>query len=385
MLQLLQTGYQVRGTVRDVSNESKSAFLRAMPGADERLELVNANLLDAASWTGVIDGCDYVMHVASPYAMTVDDPQRDLVDPAVQGTLNVLRAVDACEPCVTRRVVLTSSYAAVTDEPVTGHIYTEADWNTKSTLHRNPYFYSKAQAERAAWNHVNAPLADGSARTWDLITMNPPAVIGPRLSPGKNPSTDTLLDMLTGNTPAVVDIQFFLADVRDVATAHIAAMTSPVASGRYLLCEHGPALQDVVDYYRELHMEGPGYKLPGMTLTGSFGTCLVKHVFSLTMPSGARTYVKGNVGKHPVLDSTKASKELGWVTTPWQTTVKDMLADAIAAGELPPCPAAHLEDAHTADAADWGRDPQGTCVAMTEDDKQAQAARVAAGVPIPEQ
>src|SRR5580692_5452091 len=119
---------------------------------EERLELVEADLLRPETFPAAVAGCERVLHTASPYALDVKDPQRDLVDPAVQGTRNVLVACKAAGSV--RRVVLTSSMAAVTDEPESDHLLTESDWNTRSTLERNAYYYSKTLAEKEGWRFV---------------------------------------------------------------------------------------------------------------------------------------------------------------------------------------------------------------------------------------
>src|SRR5579875_1076288 len=127
--ELLAAGHEVRGTVRSRAKALKEAALAQIPGA-ERLELVEADLLDAASFEAPAQGCEAVLHIASPYIVDVKDPQRDLVEPAVKGTEAVL---SAAAKAGVRRVVLTSSMAAVTDEPPRDHTLTERDWNKKSS------------------------------------------------------------------------------------------------------------------------------------------------------------------------------------------------------------------------------------------------------------
>ena len=126
---LLAEGYTVRGTVRDPNKVAELAHLRAMPGAPERLELVAADLLTPGAFDPHMSGCATVMHTASPYKLDVKDPQKDLVEPALLGTQNVLEAV--ARSSTVKRVVLTSSMAAITDEPDENHVLTEADWNTE--------------------------------------------------------------------------------------------------------------------------------------------------------------------------------------------------------------------------------------------------------------
>ncbi|HEY6635889.1 MAG TPA: NAD-dependent epimerase/dehydratase family protein, partial [Acidimicrobiia bacterium] len=148
--QLLESGYEVRGTTRDVAAARASGELTSLPGADDRLHLVEVDLL-AGGLAEVVADAEYVIHVASPYTLVVADPQRDLVDPAVDGTRSVLEA--AAHAGSMKRVVLTSSFAAIgsgsRDTP-----YTESDWNEAASLGHSPYSYSKVMAERAAWEFV---------------------------------------------------------------------------------------------------------------------------------------------------------------------------------------------------------------------------------------
>ena len=173
--QLLGKGYAVRGTVRSPEKARAQGYLTSLAGA-ENLELVAADLMTDGAFDAAVEGCEYVMHTASPYVVTVDDPQRDLVDPAVKGTRSVLSACHS-SPSV-RRVVLTSSMAAITDEP-DGRVLSEDDWNTESSLTRNPYYYSKTMAERAAWRFI-----EDESPHFDLVVINPVLVLGPEHSDG---------------------------------------------------------------------------------------------------------------------------------------------------------------------------------------------------------
>lgn len=133
-------------------NDGQYAYLQQPPGAGEKLELVPGDLTQPGSFDTAIAGCDFVIHAASSYLLESKNPQQEMVDPAVNGTLDVLRAC-AKTPSV-KRVVLISSIAAITDEPNDQHVFTETGWNSKFSLARNPYFYSKALAEQAAWNFM---------------------------------------------------------------------------------------------------------------------------------------------------------------------------------------------------------------------------------------
>ncbi|MGL5139497.1 MAG: NAD-dependent epimerase/dehydratase family protein, partial [Beijerinckiaceae bacterium] len=224
--QLLARGYEIAGTARSVAAARSNPRLMGLPGAAERLSLHEADLLLADGFDTAFAGAGTVFHMASPYSLEAKDAQRDLVDPAVKGTVHVL---EACRrtPSV-RRVVLTSSMAAVTDEP-DGRVLTEADWNTQSSLTRNPYYFAKSEAERAAWAFM-----EREKPAFDLVVINPFLVIGPSLVPGLNTSNQIIVEALTGVFPAILQLTWGMVDVRDVALAHVLAAETPGASGRYL-------------------------------------------------------------------------------------------------------------------------------------------------------
>lgn len=332
--QLLEAGYRVRGTVRNTSGTSV-AHLRALPFAAERLELVAADLLDPEVWPSVVDGAEIVMHTASPYALDVADPQRDLVDPAVKGTRHVVRA-SAANPRV-KRVVLTSSMAAVTDEPEGDHVLTEADWNEKSTLQRNPYYYSKTLAEREAWKIVGES-AEVSARPpgaapLSLVVINPFLVVGPSLSAGVNTSNQLFADLLKGTYPGIMRLSWGFVDVRDVARAHVAAMETPGASGRYICAAETVGMRELVELLGRAGYSG--YKLPKLGMDCAVGDYAVR-LSSYLQPKGVGTYLRTHVGRVPRFDNSKIRRELGLAFRPVEQTIRETVADMIARGDIPP-------------------------------------------------
>jgi dihydroflavonol-4-reductase len=324
--QLLERGYSVRATVRgDASRHTHLAQLASEhPG---RLTFASIDLLDDAdAWAGALAGADYVMHTASPYLMgTVSDPQRQLVDPAIDGTLHVLEG--ALRVPSVRRVVLTSSVAAVTDAPVNGHVYTEADWNETSSLSRNPYYFSKTLAERAAWRFV-----DERTPHFSLVACNPFVVIGPNLAAsGRNPSTDILVDILGGRFPAVVSLAWSFVDVRDVAAAHLLLMERPEASGRYIAANPSLRMDEVVKLLRE-NGYAEGFSLPRFDMACGVGSALVK-VSALREAKDVRTYLWTNLDSFFEGDFSKL-KGLGWTPRDVRQSILDTVADLIARGVL---------------------------------------------------
>ena len=298
--QLLSAGYTVIGTVRDPQNDEKVAHLKALEGAAERLEVVAANLMDDDPFSKYSD-VDYIIHTASPYALDMDDPQKDLVDPAVHGTLSLLRA--ASTSARVKRVVITSSLAAVTDSPDKTKVLTEADWNTKSSLKRNPYYYSKMQAEKAAWKYMEDNDFD-----WDLVVVNPYMTIGPSLGPGLNNSNALLKNVALGGMPGILDLHWGFVDVRDVAKAHILAMETPQANGRYLCVAGKRSMREVVEFCRTNNIETK--TLPTKNMEGAIGSFMTK-VFSRFQPAGTGSYLRTHIGKSANIATEKIKTDLG--------------------------------------------------------------------------
>jgi dihydroflavonol-4-reductase len=313
--QLLEKGVTVRGTVRRIASAD---HLRALPGA-ERLELVEADLTVAASFEPAVRGCAVVFHTASPYVIQVADPQRDLVDPAVNGTLGVLRACAAAPEVL--RVVLTSSMAAVTDEPDAGRVLTEADWNEKSTLTRNPYYLSKTMAERAAWDFV-----ERERPRFDLVALNPFVIMGPSLAPGVNVSNQILADLVNGVYPGILSMTWGIVDVRDVAHAHVRAAEVESARGRYLLVQEPPvSMRTIVGWLREAGY-GDGTRLPSRAMDNAVGNLLVR-LNSYVQPAGVGSYLRTHIGRVPRYDASKARRELGVTLRTTRDTVLDTARD----------------------------------------------------------
>jgi dihydroflavonol-4-reductase len=212
--------YHVRGTVRDPNNASKVSHLKSL---FPTLELVKSDLLEEGSFDDAVKDCTFVFHTASPFQLRVDDPQRDLVDPAVNGTLNVLRAIERLKDNKVRRVVLTSSVAAIKSQP-RAEPYTEKDWNNFSTIKTEPYPFSKTEAEKAAWEF-------SQGKKWDLVVINPSFILGPTLSNRiDSTSVNVVKAMLEGKMQPMT-ASFCIIHVSDVAKAHALAAELPSAGG----------------------------------------------------------------------------------------------------------------------------------------------------------
>ncbi|ASQ90035.1 epimerase [Prosthecochloris sp. GSB1] len=322
---LLEKGYSVRGTVRGPADSSRYAFLRKLPGANERLELFEADLLDDDSFDRAVTGCRTVMHTASPYMINVRDPEKDLLEPAVRGTSNVLEATARAGGV--ERVVLTSSVAAVTDEPDPSVVLTEKNWNTKSSLRRNPYHHSKAEAERFAWIYMKEKTPG-----FDLVVINPFMVTGPSIGPSLNTTNAMLRDILNGVYPAIFDLDWGFVDVRDVAEAHIAAMEEKTAHGRYLCSGEPLHMRELVGLLRE-NGYGERYRLPRLDLGFAGGSMLVR-ILSLTQPRDTGTYLRTHVGRAIRYDTAKIRKDLGIRFRPVRQSILEAVRDLERHGHL---------------------------------------------------
>lgn len=258
--QLLDAGYEVRGTARSVASlaplrEDLRAHL-ANPAAAERLSLVAADLTNDTGWLEAARGCTYVHHVASPIPAAPPKDPNDLIVPARDGTLRVLRA--SLEAGV-RRVVLTSSLAAVLyGVDRRGKVFTEEDWSNPDDRRIGAYERSKTLAERAAW----AFMADEAKGRMELATVNPGLVLGPMFGNASSTSNEAVAKLLNREFPACPDFSYAMVDVRDVAAAHLAAMLSPEAAGQRFICANDSrSLRDVAEVLAREY--GPrGYKVP---------------------------------------------------------------------------------------------------------------------------
>jgi nucleoside-diphosphate-sugar epimerase len=233
---LLRQGREVRATVRSLGSEPEIREALRRSGADGNgLEVVAADLASDDGWAKATAGVEEVHHVASPIPPAQPEDPDDLIVPAREGTLRVLRA--AREAGV-RRVVLTSSFAAVGYSPKPVRDYTEDDWTDPDTPGLPPYPRSKAIAERAAWDYIGQHPGD-----IELVVLNPTFIIGPALVTALRSSLVAIKAIAEGTMPALPRQRFGVADVRDVADAHLKAAATPDAVGkRYLLLADGPTI-----------------------------------------------------------------------------------------------------------------------------------------------
>jgi len=234
ILQLLNAGYRVRTTVRSLAREADVRAMLAAGGAapDAALSFAAADLTSDAGWPEAAAGCDFVLHVASPFPPNVPKHEDDLIVPAREGTLRVLRAA---RDAGVKRVVLTSSFAAIgyghahMDRP-----FKEEDWTDLHGAGLTAYVKSKTLAERAAWDFL--AREGGSPQ---LAVVNPVGVLGPVLGPDLSASIQIVQRLMDGTVPGSPRLSFGIVDVRDVADLHLRAMTSPAANGQRFLAIAG--------------------------------------------------------------------------------------------------------------------------------------------------
>lgn len=300
--ELRSHGYAVRGTAR-----------RPVDGL---ADVVAADLAKDDGWAAAVDGCDYVMHVASPIPNERPKSDDELVRPAVDGTLRVLRA--AADAGV-RRVVLTSSIAAVTSGHGGGGVWTESDW---SVVDRSPaYPKSKTLAERAAWKFAREAGLE-------LVAVNPGLVLGPLLGPGVGTSVQIVHRLLNRTVPASPRMGFSVVDVRDVAVAHRLALETPAAAGnRYIVAGEHMWMREMAAVLAE-EFNPKGYRVP----TGGLPTWLLR---VLALFDASVRPALDLVGPREDVSADKARRELGWTSRPARESILDTANSLIELGLAP--------------------------------------------------
>ena len=316
---LLNRGYAVRGTMRNAAKRDKIVPAIAEHAPTDKLEVISANLLDASSWTAAAQGCECVMHVASPIAAIEPDDPQAMIDEARNGALHVLAA--ATEAGV-RRVVMTSSMAAIGYglDGTPASPMTETRWTDPAHPDNTTYVRSKTIAERAAWDFVrDTPGAP------ELVTVNPGAVLGPLLTTSLSDSHLIVTKMLKGEFPGVPKFGFELVDVRDVSDLHIKALEHHEAAGERYLAVAG--LRDMMDIKEVLAKAAPTYKskLPKFKLPD-----FVVRLFAKFDKETAG--VLNELGRRRIASSQKARTQLGWQPRSPEEAIEATAADVIRLG-----------------------------------------------------
>jgi nucleoside-diphosphate-sugar epimerase len=321
LVELLRRGYRVRTTVRDISKEPEiRAGLESEVVAGDRLSVLAADLRSDDGWEQAVHGCDYILHVASPFPPVQPKDPNELIVPAREGTLRVLRA--GLNAGVSR-IVVTSSVAAIRGGVNSASTpLTEKDWTDPDNLKLTPYTRSKTIAERAAWDLVRE-----RGEVEKLAVVNPGAILGPLLSDDRSYSLE-LIERLLKGMPGTPRIGFSIVDVRDVADLQIRAMTAPEASGeRFIAVRQFMWMSEVAGVLRD-RLGTAAAKVPSRTVPN-----LVVRGMGIFDP-GIRSIVS-QLGQKVELSNEKAETLLGWSPRPVEETIVDCAQSLVAIGDRP--------------------------------------------------
>jgi nucleoside-diphosphate-sugar epimerase len=298
ILDLLRAGYRVRTTVRSPERE---ATVRELLGAEsaEALSFATADLMSDAGWADAVAGCDFVLHVASPFPLGPPKHEDDLIVPAREGALRVLAAARDAK---VKRVVMTSSFAAIGyGVPLPDRPFTEEDWSNPDGEGVSAYAKSKTLAERAAWDFI---AGEGSGL--ELSVVNPTGVMGPVLGSDFSTSIQLIKRLIDGAMPGLPQVSFGIVDVRDVADLHVRAMVDPAAAGERFLAAAGEfmTVPEIAAVLRE-RMGEDAKKVPTRVLPN----WLVRVVSRFD--SSVKQIVP-ELGKFKQASNAKAKGQLGW-------------------------------------------------------------------------
>lgn len=316
--ELLDAGITVHAAIRNPAKKEKHAHLDALAEKSSgSIKYFKSDLLDEGSYAEAMEGCELVYHTASPFILEVKDPQKDLIDPAVKGTANVLN--QASKTPSVKRVVVTSSCAAIYSDAIDcqnapNGMLTEEVWNTTSSLEYQPYSYSKTLAEKKAWEIAEAQ------NQWDLVTINPSFVMGPALNAGNvtSESYSVLKQLGDGTMKAgVPKMGAGVVDVRDLGKAHFKAGFTPDAKGRYITSAHNTNFLEMAGVM--LPKYGDKYPIPKRALP----KWLLMLVGPIVNKSFTRSFIRKNVNVEWKADNSKIKKELGMSFRSLEETMND--------------------------------------------------------------
>jgi nucleoside-diphosphate-sugar epimerase len=303
IIKCLASNYRVRTTVRSLNRENGIRNILTAGNATnlDDLSFAKADLMKDEGWNEAVEGCSYVLHLASPFPLSTPKDENDLIRPAREGTLRVLRAA---RDAGVKRVVVTSSFAAIGY----GHrswdpskIYTENDWSDTSSPIITTYAKSKTLAERAAWEFI-----EKEGGNLELTVINPVSIFGPLVDPDFSSSVEVVHRLMNGALPGCPDLSWNIVDVRDVADLHVLAMTNPKANGERLLCVSPPSMK-IKEMSQILHerlgaaaKRSPTRNLPNFVvkLNAWFDPAI-----AMVVP---------DLGKVKILSNEKAKSLLGW-------------------------------------------------------------------------
>ena len=315
---LLEEGFTVHAAVRNPNNKEKTKHLDEIAkNSSGKIEYFKADLLEEGSFAEAMKGCKVVFHTASPFTSNFKDAQKELIEPAVSGTKNILG--QANKTSSVKRVVLTSSCAAIyTDaiecEQAPNGMITEDIWNTTASLGYQPYSYSKTLAEKEAWK-----IAE-TQKQWDLVVINPSLVMGPFLNPSATTSESfSILKQMGDGTfkQGAPKLGVGIVDVRDVALAHYNAAIFPNAKGRHITSAHNTNFYEIAQLLYKKY--GDKYPIP-KNLLPKWLLWLIGPILNKNLD---RKYISNNVNHTFKADNSKSKKELGMEYRPLEETMHD--------------------------------------------------------------
>lgn len=313
-LQLLNQGYEVRASVRNLSKSEEvrdaiSSHVLDSSNLDSRLTFVELDLEKDAGWQEALIGIDVLMHTASPFPLSSPKDENEVIRPAVEGTL---RALKAAKNAGVNRVILTSSVAAIygrelrADEPA----YDETMWSdVNHPVGKGAYTKSKTLAEMAAWEFIK-----NEAPTIALTTINPVLVIGAPLDKNFGSSISLVERVLQGKDPMLPDLKFALVDVRDVANMHVAAIKNDSTNGERIIASS--ETMSFIEIAKLLKANYPSSKVK----TGQAPTLLMR---LLSLFDGSIKMILPQLGKPMNVNSSKAQRLLGIKFIPAEVSIKE--------------------------------------------------------------
>ena len=303
IIELLKNGYSVKGSLRTMNREQEVRDAVKTETDDAKLEFCKLDLLEDDGWEDAMWDCDYLMHVASPFVIEDPKDENELIKPAKEGTL---RALNAAKKAGIKRVVLTSSVAAVNSHMMSG-TSDHTTWTDINSKYVTPYQKSKTIAEKAAWDFYNN---QDNSNKMELAVINPGGVMGPQLGNDLGgASTQIVSQLISGKFPMIPALSFPFIDVRDVAILHLKAMTTPDADGKRFIAAHSKPtwMYEVAEV-----LSAAGYEKIKLKKAPSFMLKLIGLFDNKTKS------LVPMLDKYVPCDNSQTLKILNWEPMPWE-------------------------------------------------------------------
>mgnify|MGYP005718355659 FL=1 len=303
IIELLKNGYSVKGSLRSMNREQEVRDAVKTETDDTKLEFCKLDLLEDDGWEEAMRDCDYLMHVASPFVIEDPKDENELIKPAKEGTL---RALNAAKKAGIKRVVLTSSVAAVNSHMMSG-TSDHTTWTDINSKYVTPYQKSKTIAEKAAWDFYNN---QDNSNKMEMAVINPGGVMGPQLGNDLGgASTQIVSQLISGKFPMIPALSFPFIDVRDVAILHLKAMTTPDADGKRFIAAHSKPtwMYEVAEV-----LSAAGYEKIKLKKAPSFMLKLIGLFDNKTKS------LVPMLDKYVPCDNSQTVKILNWEPMPWE-------------------------------------------------------------------